>query len=80
MNEQDTSGLFGTREDDMWLVDDSEVGRAVIKKGLRNGENWHLVMWFHDGQESLFVTDNAEMVAEAAEGRKRYNAERALSN
>jgi hypothetical protein len=70
------TGLFGTREGDMWLVDDSPVGEMVTA----SGDGSHLVKWFHDGEEALFVTADPEMIAEATRGAARYAAERAAAN
>jgi hypothetical protein len=68
--------MYGTSEGDMWLVDDSEIG--VMTTARLPGH--HLVMQFMDGEESVFVTDNPEIVAEAERGRERYDADRIAAN
>ena len=76
-------GPYGTNPGDQWLGS----GSAIQKRLDQDGEGLVLVHWINDepghesyGEETVYVTANPEMIAEAQEGHERYIAERASRN
>lgn len=73
-------GPYGTNEGDKWLSPGSDVQDRLDA----DGEGLVLIheMMVKDGllQECFYVTDDAEMIAEAARGHEHYMAQKASEN
>jgi hypothetical protein len=73
-------GPYGTNEGDMWLG----TGSAVQAKLDEEGDGLVLIheMINKGGkvQEALYVTDNADIIAEAKVGHEHYIAQHASQN
>jgi hypothetical protein len=83
MNEQGKHGAgrklgpYGTNPGDQWLAPGSDIQNSLDAEG--NG--LVLVHWINDGgEETVYVTDNPEMIAEAEQGHERWVAEQAARN
>ena len=73
-------GPYGTNEGDMWLgtgsavqakLDEEGDGLILIHEMIKKGD---------EVREAVYVTDNAEIIAEATRGHDHYIAQKASEN